>query len=421
MKRKNNLIWIAICIVIIVLVLIGAWMIKNRNKDNDNEIIEKTENEPIQKGEIPKEPTLEEKIDKQIENMSLRDKIGQMIVVSYRTLEYNDDLDNILKTVKPGGFILFGENISTYEHVSEYVKKIKATADIPMMISIDQEGGRVQRIKNLSDANALEIPSMYTLGKTKNKELAKNVGKVMASELVPFGINTEYAPCLDIFSNPNNKVIGQRAFGSDSQTVIDMAIPFSRGMEEAGIIPVYKHFPGHGDTDADSHVELPVVNKTKEELYQNELLPFKAAIEEGAQMIMVAHIALPKVTGNYVPATLSKEIVGGILREELGFNGVVITDAVEMKALADNYSQEDICKMTIDAGVDIILMPQDPIKAVSTIENLVNEGTITEERIDESVKRILLVKYKNKLNEEKVLDKNSIGSQEHIDIINQIQ
>ena len=117
MKRKNNLIWIAICIVIIVLVLIGAWMIKNRNKDNDNEIIEKTENEPIQKGEIPKEPTLEEKIYKQIENMSLRDKIGQMIVVSYRTLEYNDDLDNILKTVKPGGFILFGENISTYEQI----------------------------------------------------------------------------------------------------------------------------------------------------------------------------------------------------------------------------------------------------------------------------------------------------------------
>lgn len=200
-----------------------------------------------------------------------------------------------------------------------------------------------------------------------------------------------------------------------------MAIPFSNGMQEEGIIPVYKHFPGHGDTDSDSHVELPVVNKTKEELLENELLPFKAAIENDAQMIMVAHIALPEITGNYVPATLSKEIVNGILREELGFNGVVITDAVEMKALADNYSQEDICKMAINAGVDMILMPEDPIKALDTIEKLVNEGTITEERINESVKRILLVKYKNKLDEEKILDKNNIGTQEHIDIINKIQ
>lgn len=419
MKHKNNLIWIFICIFIIILVLVGAWIIK-RNKKED-EVIDKTEVESIPKEETPKEPTLEEKIDKQINDMSLKEKIGQMIFVSYRTLDYNDDLDNILKTVKPGGFILFGENISTYEQVSEYVKKIKATADIPMMISIDQEGGRVQRIKNLPDANALEIPSMYTLGKTKDKELSKNVGKVLASELVPFGINTDFAPSLDIFSNSNNTVIGQRAFGSDANTVIDMAIPFSRGMEEEGIIPVYKHFPGHGDTDADSHVELPVVNKTKEELYQNELLPFKAAIEDGAQMIMIAHIALPKVTGNYIPATLSKEIVSGILREELGFNGVVITDAVEMKALADNYSQEDICKMTIEAGVDMILMPKDPIEAANTIEKFVNEGTISEERINESVKRILLVKYKNKLNEDRVLDKNNIGTQEHIDIINQIQ
>ncbi len=419
MKHKNNLIWIFICIFIIILVLVGAWIIK-RNKKED-EVIDKTEVESIPKEETPKEPTLEEKIDKQINDMSLKEKIGQMIFVSYRTLDYNDDLDNILKTVKPGGFILFGENISTYEQVSEYVKKIKATADIPMMISIDQEGGRVQRIKNLPDANALEIPSMYTLGKTKDKELSKNVGKVLASELVPFGINTDFAPSLDIFSNSNNTVIGQRAFGSDANTVIDMAIPFSRGMEEEGIIPVYKHFPGHGDTDADSHVELPVVNKTKEELYQNELLPFKAAIEDGAQMIMIAHIALPKVTGNYIPATLSKEIVSGILREELRFNGVVITDAVEMKALADNYSQEDICKMTIEAGVDMILMPKDPIEAANTIEKFVNEGTISEERINESVKRILLVKYKNKLNEDRVLDKNNIGTQEHIDIINQIQ
>lgn len=418
MKQKNRLIWILTCIIVVALILFGVWQVTKHNY-NANEEIEEPENENIE--EVPKELTLDEKIDDQIENMSLREKIGQMIIVAYRTLGYNDELDNILKTVKPGGFILFSENISTYEEVSEYISKIKSTASIPMIITIDQEGGRVQRIKNLPDASVLEIPSMYTLGKKGNKNLSQEVGGVLASELSEFGINTDCAPCLDIFSNPNNKVIGQRAFGSDFQTVIDMAIPFAKGMKENGVIPIYKHFPGHGDTDADSHVELPVVNKTKEELYQNELKPFKAAIDDGAQMIMVAHIALPKITGDYVPATLSKEIVGGILRDELKFDGVVVTDAVEMKALADNYTQEEICKMAIEAGVDIILMPQNPIEALNIIERFVNDGTISEDRINESVKRILTVKYKNNIDEEKVLNKNNIGTKEHLDIVNQIQ
>lgn len=176
-----------------------------------------------------------------------------------------------------------------------------------MLIGIDQEGDEY-KIKNITDVNVLKIPSMYDLGKTNNTELSYQVGKVMAEELSAFGVNLDYAPVLDIFSNPNNTVIGNRSFGNNSQTVIKMALPLAKGMKENGVIPVYKHFPGHGDTDADSHVELPVVNKTKEELYQNELLPFKAAIENQAEMIMTAHIALPKITGNYIPATLSRRL-----------------------------------------------------------------------------------------------------------------
>ena len=366
------------------------------------------------------EQTIDEKIQEDIKGMSLSEKIGQMIVISYRTLEYTEELNNILNIVKPGGFILFSENISTYDETTKYISKLKSMADIPLLIGIDQEGGRVQRIKKLSDANVLEIPSMYSLGKTGNKELSKSVGKVLASEIATFGINLDYAPSLDIFSNPNNTVIGDRAFGSDYQTVIDMALPFAKGMEEENIIPVYKHFPGHGDTDADSHVELPVVNKTKEELYENEFLTFKAAIEDGAQVIMVAHIALPNITGDYIPSTLSREVVTGILREELGFGGVVTTDAVNMSALADNYSLDEICKYSINAGIDMILMPEDPIEAVNIIEKLVENGDITEERINESVERILKLKYNNNLFDEVELNKDNIGTQEHIDIINKI-
>lgn len=417
MRRNRTLPIIIFILVLCVIALIVFWFImKDKNKDIE------VYNEPVGEN-IPKEPTEEEKLKKKVEDkisqMSLKEKIGQMIIISYEK-EYTNELDNILKVVKPGGFIVFPQNISTYDGTVEYISKVKSTADIPMIISIDQEGGRVQRIKNMPDVNVQTIPAMLELGKTNDTTLSYDTGVVLAKEIAAFGINTDFAPTLDVFSNPNNTVIGNRAFGTDYQTVINMALPFVNGMESQGIIPTFKHFPGHGDTTSDSHVELPVVTKTKEELYQNELLTFKAAIESNAQMIMTAHIALPNITGDYTPATLSKVIVNDILREELGFKGVVITDAINMKALRDNYTLEEICNYSINAGVDIILMPLDPIEASNTIENLVNNGTISEERINESVNRILTLKYKNKLDEEKELNKENIGLQESIDIINNI-
>lgn len=416
MKSKKGIIAILIILIIIFVIFIVVKMYRNgKDKTNDNL------NSNVENINTPKEPTMEEKVDEEIKGMTLREKIGQMLVISYSGTEYTDKLDELLKSVKPGGFILFKDNISSYSSTVDYISRIKDTATIPMLMSVDQEGGRVQRIKDVSDVNVQNIPDMYTLGKTSDVSLSYDVGKVVAEELSAFGVNTDYAPVLDIFSNPNNTVIGTRAFGSDAQTVINMAIPFANGMKENGVIPTYKHFPGHGDTDADSHIELPVVTKTKEELYKNELLPFKTAIENGAQMIMVAHIALPNVTGDYTPASLSDKIVNGILREELGYNGVVITDGVNMKALADNYSVKEICSYSINAGVDIILMPPDPIETVNIIEGLVNEGIITEQRIDESVKRILLMKHNNGLYDKKDLNKDNIGTQEHIDIINKIK
>ena len=418
MKSKKSTLWIILIAIVAVIIAVGAVIIYKMPDDSVNDEVPEVVVEP--EPELSEEEKLSQQIDEEISEMTLREKIGQMITIAYRQEEYTDELDNILKEVEPGGFILFSENISTYDGTTSYIKKIRENEKIPMFISIDQEGGRVQRIKNLPDANVLEIPTMYSLGQTGDTELSYNVGSVLAQEIKAFGINMDFAPSLDVFSNPNNTVIGDRAFGSDAQTVINMALPFAKAMSENGVIPVYKHFPGHGDTEADSHVELPVVNKTKEELYERELLTFKAAVEADAQMIMIAHIALPNITGSYIPASLSKDIVDGILRKELGFNGVVITDAIEMKALADNYSLEEICSNAINAGVDIILMPQDPIVTVDTIEQLVQNGEITQERIDESVKRILTMKHKNNMYEEQELNKENIGTQEHIDIINSV-
>ena len=418
MKSKKSTLWIILIAIVAVIIAVGAVIIYKMPDDSVNDEVPEVVVEP--EPELSEEEKLSQQIDEEISEMTLREKIGQMITIAYRQEEYTDELDNILKEVEPGGFILFSENISTYDGTTSYIKKIRENEKIPMFISIDQEGGRVQRIKNLPDANVLEIPTMYSLGQTGDTELSYNVGSVLAQEIKAFGINMDFAPSLDVFSNPNNTVIGDRAFGSDAQTVINMALPFAKAMSENGVIPVYKHFPGHGDTEADSHVELPVVNKTKEELYERELLTFKAAVEADAQMIMIAHIALPNITGSYIPASLSKDIVDGILRKELGFNGVVITDAIEMKALADNYSLEEICSNAINAGVDIILMPQDPIVTVDTIEQLVQNGEITQERIDESVKRILTMKHKNNMYEEQELNKENIGTQEHIDIVNSV-
>ncbi len=411
-KQHSYIIWIVLVCVILALIAV-VWMLDRNTGGKDMPEIENNGDEQHIK-------TTEEIVDEELAKMSLDEKIGQMIFIAYREEAYDDTLNNILTDVKPSGFILFEQNISSYEDTIEYIKKIKSTAKTPMFISIDQEGGRVQRIKDVDGVEVQTIPSMLELGKRKDPSLSMNVGKVLGTELAAFGINMDFAPVLDIFSNENNTVIGDRAFGTDAETVTKLAIPFSLGMEEAGVIPVVKHFPGHGDTKEDSHVELPIVDKTLEELYERELVPFKKAIDEKAPMIMVAHIALPEITGDNTPASLSKKIVGDILRGEMKYDGVVITDAVEMKALADNYTEEEICKMSIDAGVDIILMPQDPILARDTIKKLVTDGTITEDRINESVKRILLLKHNYDLYDEKELKKENIGSEYNKKIIESI-
>lgn len=370
---------------------------------------------------LSEEERITKKVNETFEKMTIDEKIGQMLMISYRYPNFDQTIQNNLEAVKPGGFILFKENVTTFEKTKAFVDQVKKTADIPMLIGIDQEGGKVQRIKNLEDANVLEIPPMYEVGKTNDEELSYQVGKVVAEELTPFGINLDFAPSVDIFSNPENTVIGNRAFGSDAATVVKMALPFARGLKENHVIPVVKHFPGHGDTMTDSHYDLPVVTKTKEELWQQEILPFQAAIDDGIEMVMVAHIALPNVTGNMIPASLSKEIVTDFLRKELNYQNIVITDAIDMKALSERYSLKEICTMAINAGVDIILMPPESKDALKVIKEALSEGTIQEEQINTSVKRILTLKYKNKLDQKQVFSKENIGTEEHQEIINKLK
>ena len=359
------------------------------------------------------ELTLEENVELMLENMTIEEKIGQMLII-YDTHETVDkELKEFIADIKPGGFIINQSNITTFAKTKKYIADLKANSDIPLIISIDQEGGSVQRLQNLEDKKATYVPSMFYVGKTKDYNLAYEVGKVLAEDMRTLGINLAYAPVCDIFSNPNNKVIGNRSFGTSPNLVANMCTSLGKGLEDNGIIATYKHFPGHGDTGTDSHTSLPVINKTYTELLNNELIPFKKAIENDAKIIMVAHIAFPSLTGNNTPSSLSKEVITDLLKDKLGYDGLVITDALNMGALTNNYTDEEIYVKAVEAGVDLLLMPSDAKEAIKAIKN-----NISEERIDESVKKILLFKYTYL--KDNVLDESYLNSKAHQEIINEI-
>ena len=359
------------------------------------------------------ELTLEENVELMLENMTIEEKIGQMLII-YDTHETVDkELKEFIDDVKPSGFIINQSNITTFAKTKKYIADLKANSDIPLIISIDQEGGSVQRLQNLEDKKATYVPSMFYVGKTKDYNLAYEVGKVLAEDMRTLGINLAYAPVCDIFSNPNNKVIGNRSFGTSPNLVANMCTSLGKGLEDNGIIATYKHFPGHGDTATDSHTSLPVINKTYTELLNNELIPFKKAIENDAKIIMVAHIAFPSLTGNNTPSSLSKEVITDLLKNKLGYDGLVITDALNMGALTNNYTDEEIYVKAVEAGVDLLLMPSDAKEAIKAIKN-----NISEERIDESVKKILLFKYTYL--KDNVLDESYLNSKAHQEIINEI-
>ncbi len=351
-------------------------------------------------------------------NLTLDEKIGQLLVLSNRTSKMTEDLKSTLIKLKPGGFILFKENISNYEDTSNLIKEIKNTNEIPMLISIDQEGGKVQRLTEIPNYEISKIPSNKSIGDTKDEKLAYDIGAIIAEELQVFGINVDFAPVIDVVDNEKNQVIGDRSFGSDASLVSRMGVSLAKGLEEHGVIPVYKHFPGHGSTEVDSHYDLPVLNKTKEELYQNELIPFQEAIKNNAEMIMIGHLAVPNISNDNTPASLSKEIIQNLLKEELQYKGLIITDALNMKAITDNYSEKEIYEKALNAGVDLLLMPINPEKAIEYIKELIREQKVKEEQIDISVKKILSLKYQKMST--KINPVENLGSQEHQAVLSKI-
>ncbi|MCD8197693.1 MAG: hypothetical protein LUE24_11125 [Lachnospiraceae bacterium] len=332
--------------------------------------------------------------------MTLEEQICQMFIVTPEQLtgvsvatRAGSTTQEALQTYPVGGIVYFADNLVTWEQCSEMIANSQSYSKIGLFIAVDEEGGTVARIGNNSAMGTTSFPNMKTIGDSGDTEEARSVGYIIGSEIGELGFNLDFAPVADIDSNPDNPVIGDRSFGTDASVVSEMVAAAVQGFRESGTLCTLKHFPGHGDTATDSHEGYTELNKTLEELYQVEFVPFQSGIAAGADFVMVGHISVPQVTGDDVPASLSGTMID-ILKNDLGFGGLVITDSMQMEAVTDRWSSGEAAVMAVQAGVDVILMPENLEEAVSGLLDAVRSGEITEERIAGSVQKILETKIR---------------------------
>lgn len=398
---------------------------------------------------------ISESAKKIVSEMTIEERLGQMIMPDFRKwkveggteqdlTELNSEVANIIDEYDLGGAILFAENVKGAAQTTKLVHDMQQVAindedgNLPLFITLDQEGGIVTRL-----GEGTNLPGNMAIGATRNPKAAYDTGYIIGRELNALGVNVNFGPVMDTNNNPENPVIGVRSISSNPDLVGELGSQMAIGMQDQGLAATAKHFPGHGDTATDTHYGLPVVDKSLAELKEIELKPFKIAIDNGIDMIMTAHIQFPQIEKDTViskldgkeigiPATLSDDVIDGVLRDELGYDGIVITDAMNMKAISDNFGEVEAVKLAIKAGIDILLMPT-ILRSNADIPKLddiydsvleaIESGEISEEQINDSAERIVELKIKRGIidieEEDKTLDqklenaKNIVGSKEH--------
>lgn len=375
-----------------------------QEEPEDQEFLEKElVQEPMEQAKETEEEAMDREISQILEQMTLEEKVSQIFFITPEALTGADAVTaageitkNAFWKYPVGGICYFRQNILSEEQFAGMVTDIQRYSEertgLPLLIGVDEEGGTVSRITGRGFPNVPEIPDMLSVGETGNPQKAYEIGSTIGQYLKRFQVNVDFAPIADVFTNPDNTVIGNRAFAREAETAALMVEQEVRGLNDQKIAAALKHFPGHGDTAQDSHDGMAVSTKTLDELRACELIPFQRGIESGAQFVMTGHISCPQITGSDVPASLSEQIVTDLLREEMGFEGIVVTDAMNMGAIVNRYSSAEAAVMAIQAGVDMILMPGDFYSAWDGVMQAVKSGQITEERIEESVRRILELK-----------------------------
>lgn len=336
-------------------------------------------------------------------DMSLEAKIGQLFMVSLYTLDEGDtknqqnitsEMKKTIKQYPVGGIVLFSKNMTNADQTKELIDHLQDASDIPLFVSVDEEGGSVARVSGNKEMGVTHYPTAKEIGETYDEDQIAEMGKTQSSQLKKLGFNMNLAPVADVLTNESNTEIGDRSFGSDAGNVSDIISTLVKSMQKQQISAVLKHFPGSGDTWGDTHMGSAEAEQTIQTLRKIDFKPFEAGIDADADAVMVSHLMLSNVTDEKEPSTLSKRVVTDILRNELDFDGVVMTDAMNMKAITDNYSAGEAAVKALQAGVDVILMPEDLSEAYQAVQKAVDDGDLKESRIDQSVERIIYTKLK---------------------------
>lgn len=349
------------------------------------------------------EERLEELVEARIQGMSLEDKVAGLFIVTPEAItgantvvQAGEGTQQALAQYPVGGLIYFSKNIQSEEQIREMLANTKQYAGYPLFLAVDEEGGSVARVA--SAGIGPESSSAGEIGATGDPQNAYNAGVTIGGTLAGLGFNLDFAPVADL-ANVEGSIMEGRSYGADAGMVSGFVTSMMQGLEEQKVTACLKHFPGIGSTGQDTHNGMAATDRTAEQFWADELMVFQAGIDSGANMIMIGHISAPALTGDNEPSIFSRTLVTDILREQMGFNGVIVTDALNMSAISEYYGADEAAIMAVLAGCDMLLMPEDFEKAYNGVVQAVTEGNISEERINDSLRRIYRIKYADMIEE----------------------
>lgn len=385
-----------LCLISMACILISCNKDEKREEASEETLL--STEEVIEEKPIDDE-TIDTMLQRALSNMTLQEKIGQLFIVNLEELDEQSECKTISKGMKEklknypvGGVIFFSRNIENPKQTKQFIQQLQKASQYPMFISVDEEGGEISRIGNNPKMKTTKFPPMAEIGKTDNEEKAYEVGKTIGAEIKNLGFNLDFAPVADLETNPHSPEIGKRAFSDDPNVAGKMVAQVVIGLQEENVSATLKHFPGHGSASEDTHKGYADISQSIKQLREVEFIPFQAGIEAGVDLIMVSHLTIRNVTDEKIPASLSSLIITEILRSELGYQNLVITDALNMKAITKYYTPGEAAIKAVEAGADLLLMPDQLEEAFDTLYQAVLEGKFDEKRIDESVIRILKIK-----------------------------
>ncbi|MDO4304501.1 MAG: glycoside hydrolase family 3 protein [Bacillota bacterium] len=419
-RVRNQIIsYVVLAVILIGLIaggVIGVTQIIKRVNDKKQaeelqkqleELAESEEETPVVEAPVePEEPVgetdyLDEIVNACIEEMPLEDKVAGLFMITPEELTDTDVVIRAGDTTKEklsehavGGLIYFSQNIKDSEQLTEMLQNTKNWSKYPIFLGVDEEGGTVSRVAKAGLAD--DVGPMAEIGASGDAALAQEAGTALGTYLSGYGFNMDFAPVADVIVE-GNTIIGDRSFGSDVNLVSPMVAAAVEGLQSSGVSACLKHFPGLGDTTEDTHDGMAQTEKTLEEFNATDFPVYQAGIDAGVDFVMVSHLSVPGITGDNTPSSLSSQMITDILRGQLGYQGIVITDAMNMAAITDYYTADQAAVMALQAGADMILMPEDYETAYQGVLDAVNNGTLTEDRINESLRRIYRVKYKDKV------------------------